>query len=163
MNPTPDDARFDQPQDTFDTVMLCTVSSAGTIHARPMVVAAVDTAHCWWFVAPEDSVTCREIDASADAAITMQGRSSYATLSGRAAVVRGAEAMRAAPVADELDGSIEDDDETAFICFKPTLGAHWPEGETESLPLQIGDAPRLLDREAVDAEAAAAHAETAAS
>jgi general stress protein 26 len=54
---TINDARLSQPDDTFDTVMLCTVSSGGTIHARPMVVAAVDEAYCWWFVAPRDSVT----------------------------------------------------------------------------------------------------------
>lgn len=163
MIPTTNDARFDHPQDTFDTVMLCTVSAAGSIHARPMVVAAVDQAKCWWFVAPRDSVTCHELEAQADAALTMQSASSYATLTGRAVVVKGAGAMRDAPPGKRLAEARADDDDTAYICFQPTLGAYWKEGETEPVPLQVGEAPGLLDGQAVDAEAAAEHADTASS
>jgi general stress protein 26 len=162
MTPIADDARLAEREETFDTVMLCTTSSAGTIHARPMVVAEVDESNCWWFVSPRDSVACHEIEASPYAAVTMQGSTSYATVTGRAAVVARADRMKTAPPAEQLDGGVPDAD-TVFICFQPTLCAHWGEGASEPTELDAGEARSLLSGHAIDAERAAAHAEKAAS
>jgi len=151
------DARFEQPEETFDTVMLCTVSAGGTIHARPMVVAAVDDAHCWWFVTPADSVTRHEIASHADVAVTLQGRRSYATVTGRAAVVGGIDAMSRSPLSQSLPHDVADD--TVFVRFQPTLGTYWAAGASEPNPLPLQEAEALLGPRAIDAGRAAAHVE----
>lgn len=159
MTPIADDARLAELEETFDTVMLCTSSSAGTIHARPMVVAEVDDTDCWWFVAPRDAVSCHEIEANPHAAVTMQGSASYATLTGRAAVVGRGDSMKNAPVSPSDEAAPDGD--TVFIRFQPTVAAYWSEGASEPSNLDVRQAKSLLARSAVDTERAATHARAA--
>lgn len=72
----------------FDNAMLVTVARDGSLHARPMRIAQVQQDNELWFVTSVDSEKAAEITAHGQCAVTMQSRSSYLTISGRAELVR---------------------------------------------------------------------------
>ena len=72
---------------SFDTAMLIT-RHGDDEHARPMAVARVDGTRTVWFVTSIDSPKADEIRSNARVAVTFQGKTRYAALSGRAQLVR---------------------------------------------------------------------------
>ena len=72
----------------FDTAMLVTRSDDGHMHARPMAVAELRPDADAYFVTSIDSPKVAEVDASPSVTLTFQSSSQFASLSGRASLVR---------------------------------------------------------------------------
>ncbi|MDQ3187360.1 MAG: pyridoxamine 5'-phosphate oxidase family protein [Pseudomonadota bacterium] len=72
----------------FDTAMLVTRSPDGHMHSRPMAVAELRADADAFFVTSIDSPKVTEINAHPVVTLTFQSSNQYASLSGRATVVR---------------------------------------------------------------------------
>jgi len=72
----------------FDTAMLVTQSADGHMHSRPMAVAEMRPDADAYFVTGIDSPKVAEINANPNVTLTFQSSNQFATLSGRAAIVR---------------------------------------------------------------------------
>ncbi len=66
----------------FDTAMLVTASAGGPIHGRPMGIAEVDGNGDLYFSTSIDSEKVRELEAEPRAAVVLQGKTKFASLSG---------------------------------------------------------------------------------
>lgn len=71
----------------FGTAMLVTHANDGSLRARPMAVADVESDGDLWFVTDRSSGKMDEIAADAHVNVTMQGGGKFVSLSGRAAAV----------------------------------------------------------------------------
>lgn len=72
----------------FDHAMLVSCTAEGAMHARPMAVAHLSPGNDAFFVTSLKSAKVAEIEASPEVLVTFQGGGAYATLRGRARVVR---------------------------------------------------------------------------
>jgi general stress protein 26 len=72
----------------FDTAMLLTHSADGAMHARPMAVAELQPNGDAYFAAQADSPKIAEIQADPRVVVTFQSRSQFASVAGRAELVR---------------------------------------------------------------------------
>ena len=72
----------------FDTAMLVTQSADGHMHSRPMAIAELRPDSDAYFVTSIDSPKVAEIEANPSVTLTFQSSKQYASLSGRAAIVR---------------------------------------------------------------------------
>jgi len=72
----------------FDTAMLITRSSDGEMHGRPMAVAELRADADAYFVTSIDSPKMAEINANPGVTLTFQSSNQFASLSGRASIVR---------------------------------------------------------------------------
>ena len=72
----------------FDTAMLVTRSPDGHMHARPMAIAELRSDADAYFVTGIDSPKAAEITAHPTITLTFQSSSQFASVSGRAEVVR---------------------------------------------------------------------------
>jgi general stress protein 26 len=72
----------------FDSAILTTHSLEGGFHGRPMGLAEVQQGDTVYFCASLDSPKIREIESDPTAMISVQGKTRWATLRGRARVVR---------------------------------------------------------------------------
>lgn len=145
----------------FDVAMLCTVARDGSIHARPMIVAEIDDQGCFWFITSRRAGKVEEIEGDAHAAVTFQGRKSFASLSGRARLAddeRSAGAVwRRALRAWFPQGP--DDPDVALLCFEPAAGEHWEHGLLDAAKIRIDQArAKVAARGAKDTKGAKAHA-----
>lgn len=67
----------------FSDAMLVTRSLQGSLHARPMRIAALEHEADLWFVTSSHSGKIDEIDQKPEVNVTMQGGGKYVSLSGR--------------------------------------------------------------------------------
>ncbi|MGH6609319.1 MAG: pyridoxamine 5'-phosphate oxidase family protein [Burkholderiaceae bacterium] len=72
----------------FDTAMLVTRSTEGHMHARPMAVAELRADADAYFVTGIDSPKVEEIQANPDVTLVFQSSNQFASVCGRASVVR---------------------------------------------------------------------------
>lgn len=72
----------------FDTAMLVTRAADGHMHARPMAVAELNPDADAYFVTGIDSPKAAEINAESTVTLTFQSSNQYASVSGRAEIVR---------------------------------------------------------------------------
>lgn len=72
----------------FDTAMLVARSADGHMHARPMAVAEMRPDADAYFVTSIESPKVAEISANSNVTLTFQSSNQFASLSGRASVVR---------------------------------------------------------------------------
>lgn len=72
----------------FEHAMLVSRAADRHMHARPMAVAHISPGNDAFFVTSMKSAKIAEIESDSDVLVTFQGTGSYATLSGRARVVR---------------------------------------------------------------------------
>jgi len=72
----------------FDHAMLVSHTAEGKMHARPMAVAHVSPGNDAFFVTNLQSAKVAEFEAHPDVLVTFQGGGAYATIAGRARVVR---------------------------------------------------------------------------
>jgi len=72
----------------FDTAMLITKSPDGHMHARPMAVAELNPDADAYFVTGIDSPKAAEIGAHPNITLTFQSSNQYASVSGRAEIVK---------------------------------------------------------------------------
>lgn len=85
MNPT---KKLREILANFDTAMLVTRDSDGSIHARPMFIAKSREEGEMWFITARDTDKVEEILEDAHAAVSLQSPSRYLSISGRATVVK---------------------------------------------------------------------------
>lgn len=72
----------------FDAAMLVTRSADGHMHSRPMAIAELRADSDAYFVTSIDSPKVAEIKANPSVTLTFQSSNQYASLSGRATIVR---------------------------------------------------------------------------
>jgi general stress protein 26 len=72
----------------FDNAMLVTRTPEGGLHARPMAVAHISPGADTFFVTSIRSPKVAEMEANPDVLVTFQGGGAFATLAGRARIVR---------------------------------------------------------------------------
>jgi general stress protein 26 len=73
---------------SFEHAMLVSHAGDGEMHARPMAVAHVSPGCDAFFVTSLQSAKIAEIEADPDVLVTFQGGGAYASITGRARVVR---------------------------------------------------------------------------
>lgn len=73
---------------TFDTAMLITGAADGTMHGRPMALAHLSPGSDAFFVTSLQSPKIAEIEQNPAVLVTFQDGGQYATVSGKARVVR---------------------------------------------------------------------------
>jgi general stress protein 26 len=78
----------------FDTAMLVTHTTDGSLHARPMAVAEVESGGTLWFVTDVTSPKMGDIGAEPDILLAFQDSRRYLTVNGEADVVRSPEKIR---------------------------------------------------------------------
>jgi len=79
----------------FDDGMLTTQGRDGSLHSRPMAIAAVDKNADLWLATDVHSEKVDEVAHDAHIAMTMQAGQKYVTVSGKAKVVRDAARVHA--------------------------------------------------------------------
>jgi general stress protein 26 len=72
----------------FNHAMLVSATPEDTMHARPMAVAHMSPGSDAFFVTSLKSIKVTEIEAKSDVLVTFQGGGAFATIRGRARVVR---------------------------------------------------------------------------
>ena len=70
----------------FEVAMLAT-HSGGLIHARPMVIARLETEMTAYLITENTSIKVEEINANSNALLTLQGARKFASVSGNIAVL----------------------------------------------------------------------------
>ena len=81
-------AEFLQVLREFRCAMLATHSLDGEVRARPMVVASIDDDHAMWLMSDIHSEKVEELTRDARVSLTLQKDSTFASVSGKAEVVR---------------------------------------------------------------------------
>jgi general stress protein 26 len=72
----------------FDHALLVSTTAEGRMHARPMAVAHMSPGSDAFFVTSLNSAKVAEIEANPEVLVTFQGGGAFATVTGRARVVR---------------------------------------------------------------------------
>lgn len=85
---------FVQVLGSFNCAMLATHSLEGEMRARPMIVAQVDGEHAMWLISDIHSEKIEELGKDARVSLTMQKDNMFASLSGKAEVVRDTEKVK---------------------------------------------------------------------
>jgi general stress protein 26 len=120
--------QFREILDKFDTAMLVTSTSDGSLRARPMFIAQKEKDGELWFITSMETEKVDEILEDAHAAVTMQSPSRYMAISGHATVVRNRQLV------DKLWKPIlrawfenKNDANVALIRFLPEEAEYWDE------------------------------------
>jgi general stress protein 26 len=117
----------------FDTLMVTTKATNGTIHARPMAVADVDDSGEVWFVTPKESGKIVEVESNAEALVTGQRgeggepSSCYVSLSGVLDIIHDPQKIVALwkPSWDSWFPRGRDDDDAVLLRLRPSVGEYW--------------------------------------
>lgn len=111
----------------FDTGMLATRTGGGHLRARPMTLAEVDDDGTVYLVAGLSDPKLAEIEADPQVGLFLQSRTRWASLSGRAAVVR--DRARIERLWSELwrvwNPRGKDDPDLCLLRIDPTEGEYW--------------------------------------
>ena len=119
----------------FDTAMMIARASDGHIHGRPMAIALLQENAETYFVTSIHSPKVAAIEADPIITLTFQSSSQFATLSGRATVVRDK------PMIDDLWKEAwklwfpqgKDDPSICLIHFSPEDGEYWDNAGAQGL------------------------------
>jgi general stress protein 26 len=111
----------------FDTAMLATRTSGGQLRARPMTLAEVDDDGTVYLVAGLSDPKLVEIEADPQVGLFLQSRTRWASLSGRASVVR--DRARIERLWSELwrvwHPRGKDDPDLCLLRIDPSEGEYW--------------------------------------
>jgi general stress protein 26 len=147
----------------FEVVMLCTVAADGSVHARPMMVADIDEQNCWWFITSKTTGKVDEIANDAHATVTLQSKTAFASLSGRATVVR--DQSRTAELWQKQFRAWfpqgPDDPTAVLLRFVPTTGEYWERDRMDAVKLTLEKARALVVGDRVKPERAGDHGKVA--
>jgi general stress protein 26 len=114
----------------FDTLMVATNATNGTVHARPMAVAEIDDDGELWFVTAEHSDKIAEISLDAKALVTGQDEHRYVSLSGQLDIIhdrqRIASLWKAAWNTWFPQGP--GDESAVLMRLRPAIGEYWIQG-----------------------------------
>ena len=144
----------------FDTAMLVTRSEAGGIRARPMHLVQVQDDGNVLFVTSRESGVVTEVGRSADVAVTVQGKTKFASLSGRAKLdgnrARIAELWREPWKVWFPRG--KDDPDILLLEFDASDGEYWDSAGVKGVEFVIRAAKAYLGGEKMDYGSEAQHA-----
>jgi general stress protein 26 len=130
----------------FDVVMFCTVASDGSVHARPMMVLEIDETEAWWFVTSRATGKVDELANDGHATVTLQGKKTFASLSGAARIVddeRRLEALWKGELRSWFPRGASDPD-VVLLRFEPTTGEYWEHGFIDAMKLTLSQARALF-------------------
>ena len=121
--------------DNFDTAMMIVHAGDGHAHARPMAIALLHKNAEIYFVTRIDSPKTADIQANPNVTLTFQSPSQFASLSGRATVVRDKAMI------DDLWKEAwklcfpqgKDDPSICLIHFSPEDGEYWNNAGAQGL------------------------------
>jgi general stress protein 26 len=127
MDQTDDKKKLIDALRAFDTLMVATHATNGTIHARPMSVAEVDDAGEVWFVTDKESHKVDEIVSDATALVTGQSDRSYVSMSGQLDVINDPERLAALWKSswNMWFESGENDPRVIMLRLRPAIGEYW--------------------------------------
>ncbi|RYE83106.1 MAG: general stress protein [Myxococcales bacterium] len=130
----------------FDNAMLVTQRPEGTLRGRPMRVASLEEDGTVYFVASLDSPKIDELARKPDVAVTMQGKLTWASVSGRVTVERD-RAKIDRLWKEEWKAYFpkgKDDPEICLIHVHPTEGEFWDNNGTEGVQYVLEVARALV-------------------
>jgi len=111
----------------FDTAMLVTSSTNGSIHSRPMAIADRDDSGALWFITSLSSDSVKEIERSSIINVAMQGKMKFVSMTCNAQIVR--DRVRLDKVWNDSMKlwfpKGKEDPEIIFIQATPQIGEYW--------------------------------------
>jgi general stress protein 26 len=139
----------------FDTLMVTTKATNGTIHARPMAVAEVDESGEVWFVTAKESDKLTEIESDDEALVTGQGSGCYVSLSGELDIIHDPQKVAALWKASwNVWFPRGQNDPTALLLrLRPSVGEFWVSGGLKGVRYLFEATRALLDGSAPRDEA----------
>lgn len=131
----------------YDTLMVATNSGNGTMHARPMAVAAVDDTGEVWFVTAQDAPKVDEVTYDARALVTGQEKGRYVSLTGQLDVIRDRERIRALwkDAWKPWFSHGKDDPKISLLRLRPEIGEYWDDRGLHGVRHLFDSARELLD------------------
>lgn len=149
---------FDIIED-FDTAMLVT-RGTGNFHARPMAVARFEDGTDAYFATSIDSPKVAEIEAHPDVLLTFQGTSTYASVEGRASVVKDRALIEKlwSPAWKAWFPQGKDDPSLCILKIDPLSAEYWDNSGTKGLRYLFEGAKAVLQGRKAQADASQ-HAE----
>jgi general stress protein 26 len=123
----------------FHTAVLVTRRASGELHGRPMALAEVRPGGSVYFATSLANDVVEEVDAEPRVAVTVQGMTKYASISGRARVERDRSLIH------ELWQETwrvwfpkgKDDPDLCLIGFRPTEGEYWDTAALHGVKLAV--------------------------
>jgi general stress protein 26 len=153
--------RTDQPQHLvevlrdFDSAILITRTERGDLRGRPMALAQVEPGADIYFATSLTTETAREIEADPRVAVTVQGKLKFASVSGKAHL------MRDRALIDKLwregwklwfpEG--KDDPNLCLIRFDADEGEYWDTSGTRGIKFALRAAGAYVRGERLDEQA----------
>jgi general stress protein 26 len=131
----------------FDNVMVATNAGNGTMHARPMAVAAVEDNGEVWFVTEDFSDKVDEVESDHRAVVTGQGKTAFVSLSGEIDLIRDRERVRALWKDSWKVWFPEgkDDPDILLMRLRPDIGEYWDNRGMKGVRYLFEAARSLLD------------------
>ena len=144
MTTTPD-TKLHALLEEFGTAMLVTRTGEGSLRARPMAVAEVQPDGTLWFVSGRHSGKVDELAHDSHVVVTMQSRTKFVSLSGKAAPVEDRARVSRLWKAEWkvwFPGG-KDDPEIVLLKVEPDAGEYWDNSGASGLKYLI-EAGRAL-------------------
>jgi len=136
----------------YDTLMVATTATTGSMHARPMAIAAVDESGEIWFVTGDDSAKVDEVYKDARAVVTGQEKGRYVSVSGRLDLIKDRDRIHAlwkeAWRAWFPDG--KDDPTIILMRLRPEIGEYWDNRGMRGVRFLFEAARAVLDGQPAD-------------
>lgn len=119
----------------FDSAMLITQREGGTLRGRPMAIAELQPDGTIYFVTSLDSPKVDELTKRPDVAVTMQGKLTWASVSGRVTIERDRSKIEKLwqPQWKAWFPKGKDDPEITLLHVHPTEGEYWDNNGTEGI------------------------------
>jgi general stress protein 26 len=143
----------------FDSAMLATQRPDGALRGRPMAIAHLDDDGGIYFATSLDSPKVDELTAKPEVAVTMQGKLTWASLSGRAAIERDRAKIERfwKPEWKAWFPKGKDDPELCLIHVRPREGEFWDNSGTEGVRYVIEVAKAIASGEKAHPEGVNGH------
>lgn len=131
----------------YDTVMVTTTATNGSMHARPMAIAEVDDNGEVWFVTGDDTPKIDEILKDARAVVTGQEKGRYLSLTGRLDVIKDRERVDALWKESWKVWFPEGkkDPTIVLVRLRPEIGEYWDNRGAKGVRYLFEAARALLD------------------
>lgn len=131
--------------ENFDTAMLVTRPSDGSLHGRPLSIAGKDPDGTLWFVTSAQSPKVAEIEADPRALVTMQSSNRFVTLKGTAEVMKDrskVEELWSAAQRIWFEG--KDDPDIALVRFVPSDAEYWDNAGAQGIRFAVAAAKAVI-------------------
>ncbi len=139
--------------ESFDTAMLLT-GLDGDLNGRPMSIAGNDDGELW-FITSKNSPKAGEVQDDADAVVTLQSKTAWAVVHGKAALVDDEKKLNQLwnAGADLYFPDGADQSDATLLRFSPTEGEYWDMRSTKGLDFAAKAAKALWQGDSIDHDA----------